>query len=113
MFGDWTKQISETGQVFLVFTATLLIDAVYILIAVFVNVGVDQLIGLVKLTGLTYWTITITQVLLALASLFAVAMYVYSDMRIIFIRVQKLIAKEQVNARSIAPLSNTPDGDPE
>jgi hypothetical protein len=97
MYGNWKDHISSTLNTFIVFILSGLIDAIYVLLVVFFNVGVDRLVSLLKPEGLTYWIFLITQILLGLLSLFNIIIYVYSDMRIVYLRSKKLIASTQEN----------------
>ena len=95
MFKDWKSQVKSTLNTFLVFIFSAMIDAFYVLLVVFFNVGVDWFVKLLNPTGLTYWTFFITQILLGILSLYNIVIYVYSDMRIIYIRAKKMIALEE------------------
>jgi len=52
-------------------------------------------VNLLNPVGLSYWTFFITQILLGVLSLYNVGVYVYSDMRIVFIRSKKMISAAQ------------------
>jgi hypothetical protein len=94
MFGNWKVQVNNTFNTFLVFILSAVIDAIYILVVVLFNVGVDWFVKLLKPVGLTYWMFLITQILLGLLSLYNIVIYVYSDMRIVFMRSKKMITRE-------------------
>ena len=95
MFGQWKSQINSTLNTFIVFFLSGVIDAIYVLLVVLLNVGVDRLVKIFKPEGLTYWTFLITQILLGILSLYNIIIYIYSDMRIVYIRSKKMIAKAQ------------------
>ena len=95
MFEDWKEQVNSTLNTFLVFIFTAIIDAFYILLVVLFNVVVDWGVNLLHPVGLTYWTFVITQILLGLLSLYNIGVYVYSDMRIVYMRSKKIIAAQE------------------
>lgn len=95
MFGDWKDQINSTLNTFIVFIFSTVIDAIYILLGVLVNVGVDWIVRVMKPVGLTYWMFLVTQILLGILSLYTIGIYVYSDMRIVYMRSKKMITSMQ------------------
>jgi hypothetical protein len=98
MFGNWKSHVSNTLNTFIVFMFSAVIDSFYILLVVFFNVGIDWFVNFLKPVGLAYWTFVITQILLGILSLYNIAVYVYSDMRIVYIRSKKMIAAAQERA---------------
>ena len=99
MFGNWKSHVTGTLNTFLVFIFSAVIDSIYVLVVVLFNVGIDWFVNFLKPVGLTYWTFVITQILLGALSLYNIVVYVYSDMRIVYIRSKKMISTAQKELR--------------
>ena len=99
MFGNWKDEVNSTLNTFIVFIFSIVIDTIYVIFVILFNVGIDLLVGFIKPVGLTYWTFFLTQILLAILSLYNITIYVYSDMRTMYFRSKKMIEKAQADMK--------------
>jgi hypothetical protein len=71
-----------------------LIDSVFLVLWVFVQWGTQRLITNLALFGIDVWVFSLFQILFAVSTVAPVVLYIYADIRIMALRMQRRIRRE-------------------
>ena len=88
------QDLSERLKSLTVWLASILIDAALLCAWLGVQHGVNLLLKTVHLSEIDHRVLTAFQIILACATLLPILIYIYTDLRIVYIRAQERINRE-------------------
>jgi hypothetical protein len=90
---EWTE-LRETLRLFTIWTVSSLIDSAFLLLWVTAQWVVNKIVATLILTGIDSFTLLTFQILFAFSTFAPVAIKIYSDVRIMWLRTNRKIRRE-------------------
>ena len=89
------KELANQVQTFTVFAVSSLLDTTFLALWVFLQWLIDvKVIAAYQLSGIDTWVLLAFQILFAISTLMPVAIFIYTDIRIMLLRAGKRIRHE-------------------
>lgn len=95
MIKETTQEIKPHLQSYVKWTLCVMIDVVYLAIWGLFQYGLSRIISSLNLSGIDAWVFFILQVLSAISTLVPIALFIYRDIRVMWVRVNRDIQKEE------------------
>ncbi len=92
------KELADQLKTFSIWIVSSIIDGIFLALWVLVQWAVNKFIENLELSGIDVWVFHGFQFLLAITTLAPVVLYVYRDVRVKWLRVQKIIRLEKNSA---------------
>lgn len=91
---DW-EEVADSAKTFIRWAVAALIDAAFLAVWVATQWIVGWILRGLPLDGIDAFVLISIQVVLAIATIVPIVLYIYKDIRIVWIRTQRAIQREQ------------------